>query len=90
MGGTSSASKKFTQEVEGIRCGCYIRRPDKVGVNFDRALVPLRHIDYDLEVANSLLHITLKQVYRNPIDKFLEVDYAVPISPESSIYKFCV
>ena len=52
------------------------------------ALVPLKHIDYQLEIVNSLLHVTLVQRYDNPTDKFLEVDYSFPISPEASIYKF--
>ena len=51
-------------------------------------MVPLKHIDYQLEVVNSLLHVTLVQEYENPCDKFLEVDYSFPISPEASIYKF--
>ena len=66
----------------------YIRQPRKLGVNYDRALVPLRHIDYQLEIVNSLLNITLSQKYFNPTEKFLEVEYSLPINPESSIYKF--
>lgn len=50
--------------------------------------MPLKHIDYHLEIVNSLLNITLSQKYYNPSEKFLEVDYSLPISPESSIYKF--
>jgi len=41
----------------------------------------LRHIDYSLDITNSLLNITLKQKYFNPTDKYLEVDYSQPISP---------
>jgi hypothetical protein len=51
-------------------------------------MVPLKHIDYQLEVVNSLVNITLKQKYHNPTDQYLEVDYSFPISPEASIYKF--
>ena len=51
-------------------------------------MVPLTHIDYSLEIVNSLINITLSQRYLNPSDKFLEVDYAFPLSPNSSIYKF--
>ena len=51
-------------------------------------MVPLKHIDYQLEVVNSLVNITLKQKYHNPTGQYLEVDYAFPISPEASIYKF--
>lgn len=51
-------------------------------------MVPLKHIDYQLEVVNSLVNITLKQKYQNPTDQYLEVDYSFPISPDASIYKF--
>jgi Ca-activated chloride channel family protein len=51
-------------------------------------MVPLRHIDYHLQIVNSLLSVTLTQKYFNPLEQFLEVDFALPIVPESSIYKF--
>ncbi len=70
------------------KCGCYIRNPSIIGLKFQKALVPLKHIEYDLEIVNSLSNITIKQKYFNPTDKYLEVDYSLPISPESSIYKF--
>lgn len=81
-------TKKFVQEVDTIKSGCYVRNPEAIGVKFERAIVPLRSIDYHLEIVNSLVNITLRQTYFNPIDKFLEVDYSLPISPESSVYKF--
>ncbi len=37
---------------------------------------------------NSLLSVTLKQKYHNPTEKFLEVEYSLPLNPESSIYRF--
>jgi hypothetical protein len=48
----------------------------------------LKHIDYHLEIVNSLLNVTFKQTYFNPTEKYLEVDFSIPISPESSIYQF--
>lgn len=36
-------------------------------------MVPLKHIDYDLEISNGLANITMTQKYTNPVDKFLEV-----------------
>ena len=51
-------------------------------------MVPLKNIDYQVEIVNSLMNITLSQRYNNPSDKYLEVDYAFPINPESAIYKF--
>ena len=75
----------FDVETQKIRCGCYVRRPDLVGTYF---IVPLRHIDYQLEIVNSLINITLTQKYYNPTDKFLEVDYSLPLSPDSSVYRF--
>lgn len=71
----------FLQDLEPVKCGCYVRNPDAIGIKFRKALVPLRHIDYSLDITNSLLNITLKQKYFNPTDKYLEVDYSQPISP---------
>lgn len=65
-----------------------MRNPNAIGVKFAKALVPLKNIDYHLEIVNSLLNISLKQTYVNPTDKFLEVDYSLPIHPESAVYKF--
>ena len=65
-----------------------MRNPSAIGLQRNVALVPLKHIDYQLEIVNSLLHVTLVQKYENPTEKFLEVDYSFPISPSASIYKF--
>ena len=51
-----------------------------LGIQRSVALVPLKHIDYQLEIVNSLLHVTLVQHYDNPTE--------FPINPEASIYKF--
>ena len=51
-------------------------------------MVPLKHIDYSLEIVNSLLNVTLTQTYFNPLEKFLEVEFSFPLHPESSMYKF--
>lgn len=51
-------------------------------------MVPLKHIDYHLEIVNGLVNINLIQKYTNPSQHFLEVDFSFPISPNSSIYKF--
>ena len=51
-------------------------------------MIPLKNIDYQLEIVNSLMNISLSQKYFNPSDKFLEVTYSFPIAPNSSIYKF--
>ena len=50
--------------------------------------MPLRTIDYELEIVNSLLNINLTQKYENPTDKFLNVNYSLPINADTSIYKF--
>lgn len=78
----------FREDIGKLRCGCYVRNPENAGLKIKKALVPLRNIDYNLEIVNSLLNITLKQKYYNPTEKYLEVDYSLPISPESSIYRF--
>lgn len=51
-------------------------------------MVPLRHIDYNIEIVNSLVHITLQQEYENPSSRFLTVRYSFPIQPDSSMYRF--
>lgn len=48
------------------KCGCYVKNPNAIGISYGKALVPLRHIDYNLEIVNSLLNITLSQKYYNP------------------------
>lgn len=83
-------TSKFVKQIGSNKCGCYVRNPITYGLKFKRAIVPLRSIDYHLEIVNSLAKITLKQTYYNPKGKYLEVDYSMPLSPESSIYKFQV
>lgn len=62
---------KIFPEAEGIKqSGCYIKNHRDLGIR-KVATVPLKHIDYHLEIVNSLLHVTLKQTYENPIDRFL-------------------
>lgn len=50
--------------------------------------MPLRNIDYHIEIVNSLASLTVRQKYYNPTRDYLEVDYSLPVSPESSIYRF--
>ena len=70
------------------KCGCYIKNPKQYSISYKQAMMPLKHIDYHVEIANSLMNVTLAQKYMNPSDIFLEVDFAFPIHPESAIYKF--
>jgi len=35
-----------------------------------------------------MVNVTLTQVYSNPTDKFLEVDYSFPINPNACVYRF--
>ena len=58
-----------------------------LGLKYQKAMVPLRHIDYHIEIVNSLVHITLEQEYENPSNQSLNVLYSFPIQPDSSIYK---
>lgn len=50
--------------------------------------MPLKHIDYTIEITNSLASVTLEQKYFNPTKQFLEVEFSFPIDPNSCIYKF--
>ena len=78
----------FLPDKHAKKCGCYIRNPHLYEIPHQRAMVPLKNIDYQVEIVNSLMNITLSQRYVNPSEKYLEVDYAFPINPESAIYKF--
>ena len=80
----------FPQDSSRNRCGCYIKNPQSLSIKYPRPMLPLKHIDYQLNISNSLANISLSQRYYNPSDKFLEVDYSFPISPNASIYKFYV
>lgn len=53
------------------RCGFYVRNPYAYGLHEKLDIVPLKNIDYQLEIVNSLLSVTLIQTYENPLDKFL-------------------
>lgn len=59
-----------------------------IELKYKRAMVPLRHIDYKIDIVNSLVHLTLEQEYENPSSRFLTVRYSVPIRPDSSLYRF--
>lgn len=50
--------------------------------------VPLRHLDYQVEIHNSLARVVLEQVYTNPTEKYLELEYCAPIQPKVCVYKF--
>ena len=55
------------------RCGCYCVRPVE-SLKFPpkmHAQLPLKHIDYQIDITNGLASITLEQRYINPTQKFL-------------------
>ena len=41
-----------------------------------------------MEIVNALVNVTLVQTYHNPTDKFLELEYSFPISPNACVYRF--
>jgi hypothetical protein len=51
-------------------------------------MVPLRSIEYDLEVVNAIVSVALVQTYQNPTEKFLELEYSFPINPSACVYRF--
>jgi hypothetical protein len=52
------------------------------------AALPLKHIDYQIDITNGLASITLEQKYINPTEKFLEIEFSFPIDPNACIYKY--
>ena len=51
-------------------------------------LVPLTMSDYHLEVVNAITNVNLTQHYKNPTDRFLEMEYHFPIAPNACVYRF--
>ena len=41
-----------------------------------------------MEIVNAMVNVTLVQTYHNPTDKFLELEYSFPISPNACVYRF--
>ena len=48
----------------------------------------MKTIDYQLGIVNSVARVILSQIYMNPTDKFLELEYSTPIDTDICIYKF--
>ena len=72
-----------------IKCGCYIVNHDLVQMKPEEfILAPLKMSDYHLEIANAITNVNLTQLYHNPTDKFLEMEYNFPIAPNACIYRF--
>jgi Ca-activated chloride channel family protein len=77
------------ESVDIKRCGCYVANSEMLQDRpFQRILVPLRSCNYQMEVVNAMVNVTLTQTYQNPTDKFLEVEYSFPISPSACVYRF--
>jgi hypothetical protein len=77
------------EPVAHKRCGCYVLNPDLLQLRpKERILVPLRTCEYQMEIVNAMVNVTLVQTYHNPTDKFLELEYSFPISPNACVYRF--
>lgn len=64
-------NEAFPADINAKKCGCYVRNPHQYNIQHQSAMVPLKNIDYQLEIVNSLMNITLAQKYYNPLNKFL-------------------
>lgn len=69
-------------------CGCYVINPDIVKQFTGLVSVPLKHIDYAIDIVNGLAKVSLTQTYFNPLDCFLELQYSFPIDPKACLYSF--
>lgn len=52
------------------------------------SLLPLIRLTYDIEIANGVAEVSLKQTFRNPTSQYLELEYNFPINPKSCIHRF--
>ena len=48
-------------------CGCYIRDPEIIRLFRVPVAVPLKHIDYTVDIYDNLASIRLEQNYTNPL-----------------------
>lgn len=69
-------------------CGCYIR--DRRIVELFRApvAVPLKHVDYAVDIHDNLASVRMVQDYTNPLDEPLELEYSFPVNPNICLYRF--
>ena len=50
-------------------------------------LAPLRLSDYHIQIVNSITNVDLTQLYHNPTDQFLEMEYHFPIAVNACVYR---
>ena len=70
------------------RCGCYVVDPRIRSIFPEPVSVPLKHINYDVQIGDNLAKVQLTQTYLNPLQNFLEVEYSFPMEPNACLYKF--
>lgn len=71
------------------RCGCYVSDPVFAQEYPNKfIMVPLKSSEYNVEIVNSIANVSLLQSYENPTNKYLELEYSFPISPNACVYKF--
>lgn len=69
-------------------CGCYIRDVDIIRYFKAPVAVPLKHIDYSVDIYDNIAAIKLEQDYTNPLEGPLELEYSFPVNPAICLYRF--
>jgi len=69
-------------------CGCYIRDLHIIKLFRAPVAVPLKHIDYAVDIYDNLASVRLVQDYTNPLEGPLELEYSFPVNPNVCLYKF--
>lgn len=70
-----------------ILSGCYVRNSKKIDQNYKKITIPLQHIDYKVDIVNGLVNIMMNQIYFNPEEASVEIDYFIPVLSDTYIYK---
>jgi hypothetical protein len=65
--------------------GCYaVPLPNAQGPPLE---LPLKSFNYDIEIIDSHSQVTLTQIYFNPNNHPLDVQYVFPVYPNSTVVK---
>jgi hypothetical protein len=69
------------------RCHCFGTDAGE-GLEKQEVALPLRKMTYSITIINVLADVETTQIYTNPTEQFLSVQYRFPIPPKATLYKF--
>jgi hypothetical protein len=83
---TKDIQKRTVFQKDDYKCGCLALPKDNS--NAEPTELPLKKIIYDIQIVNGVAEVALSQTYVNNGNKFLELQYRFPISPNACLHSF--